>query len=175
MSRSSALSRDEEHVVAAFDTLMEAELARGRLEIEGIAARIVDGNTVGIAQHLSNALGGAKVVVAESDLGAARTILFAPSALVQETEEPADAAPVPDEAPLPTLDTPDGLVERALRAAVLGFVVFPPLLHLWSLVLLTGMSGHGLSERGRRRRRVALALDGIALAGTAALAVVILY
>lgn len=175
MSKSSALSRDEEHVVAAFDTLMEAELARGRLEIEGIVARIVDGNTVGIAQHLSNALGGAKVVVAESDLGAARSILFAPSALVQEMEEPSDGAPVPEEAPLPTLDTPDGLAERALRAAVLGFVLFPPLLHLWSLVLLTGMSGHGLSEKGRRRRRVALALDGVALAGAAALAAALLY
>lgn len=172
MSKSSALSRDEEHVVAAFDTLMEAELARGRLEIEGIVARIVDGNTVGIAQHLSNALGGAKVVVAESDLGAARSILFAPSALV---EEPSEGAAVPEEAPLPTLDTPDGLAERALRAAVLGFVVVPPLLHIWSLVLLTGMSGHGLSEKGRRRRRVALALDGVALAGAAALAAALLY
>lgn len=167
MARSTALSADDEHVVAAFDTLMEAELARGRLESEGIGARIVDGNTVGIAQHLSSALGGAKVVVAESDLGAARSILFAPSALVED-----DAAPEP-EAPLPTLDTPDGIAERALRAAVLGFVLLPPLLHLWSLVLLAQVAGKPLSAKGRSRLRMALVLDGAALAGTAAVAAVI--
>lgn len=169
MAHSTALSSDDEHVVASFDTLMEAELARGRLESEGIGARIVDGNTVGIAQHLSGALGGAKVVVAEGDVGAARSVLFAPSALVEAEEAPTRD----EEPPLPTLDTPDGITERALRAAVLGFVLFPPLLHLWSLVLLGQVRGQPLSAKGRFRLRVALLLDGVALAGAAAFAAVI--
>lgn len=166
MSRSSALSTDDEHVVAAFDTLMEAELARGRLESEGIGARIVDGNTVGIAQHLSGALGGAKVVVAESDLAAARAVLFAPSALV----EPEPAPELSEEPPLPTVDTPDGVAERALRAAVLGLVVFPPLLHLWSLVLVLQVRSAPLSERARRRLRTAVILDSVALAAAGGVA-----
>ena len=169
MSRSAALSSEDEQTVAAFDTLMEAELARGRLESEGIGARIIDGNTVGIAQHLSSALGGVKLAVAESDFPAARAILFAPSALVEDEPAPAPEA----EPPLPTLDTPDGVVERALRAAVLGYVLFPPLLHLWSLVLLAGQRGAPLTPRGRARMRMALLLDGVALAGAASVAAVI--
>lgn len=84
MSLSSALSYDDEQVVAAFDSLMEAELARGRLEAEGIAARIADGNMAGIGL----ALGGVKLVVAESDVGAARALLFAPSAIVEDEPRP---------------------------------------------------------------------------------------
>lgn len=170
MSTSAALSAEDEAVVAAFDTLMEAELARGRLEAEGIGARIVDGNTVSIAQHLSGALGGVKLVVAESDHAAARALLFAPSALADDDHA---LAPEP-EAPLPTLDTPDGVAERALRAAVLGFVLLPPLLHLWSLALAARVRGQPLSERARRRLTIALVLDGVALAGTAAVAAVLL-
>ncbi len=170
MSRSAALSSEDEQTVAAFDTLMEAELARGRLESEGIGARIIDGNTVGIAQHLSSALGGVKLAVAESDFPAARAILFAPSALVDD----AAAVTEHDEPPLPTVDTPDGVAVRALRAAVLGFVLFPPLLHLWSLVLLAGLRGQALSAAARRRMVLALVLDGVALAGAAALAAVLL-
>ena len=169
MSTSAALSSEDEQVVAAFDTLMEAELARGRLESEGIGARIIDGNTVGIAQHLSSALGGVKLAVAESDYPAARSILFAPSALIDD-EGALDAR---DE-PLPTVDTPDGVAERALRAAVLGFVVFPPLLHLWSLVLVAGLRGQALSPAAHRRMVLALVLDGAAIAGAAAVAVLLL-
>lgn len=170
MSTSAALSTEDEAVVASFDTLIEAELARGRLEAEGISARIVDGNTVSIAQHLSGALGGVKLVVAESDDAAARALLFAPSALAEgEAVLDAELSREP-EAALPTLDTPDGVAERALRAAVLGFVLFPPLLHLWSLVLAAQVRGRPLSARARRRVVIALVLDGVALAASAALA-----
>ncbi|MBI1944797.1 MAG: DUF2007 domain-containing protein [Deltaproteobacteria bacterium] len=80
MSLASALSFDDDDVVATFDSLIEAELARGRLEAEGIAARIADGNIVG----LGLSLGGVRLIVAVSDLGAARAALFAPSALVDD-------------------------------------------------------------------------------------------
>jgi hypothetical protein len=163
MSSSSQTSIDEEHVVAAFDTVMEAELARGRLEIEGIAARIVDGNVVGIAQHLSMAVGGAKVVVHERDLAAARAVLFSPSALV---DDDAPAAPEPDA--LAPLDA-DALALRALRASVVGLVILPPFLHLYSLWLLRRVRVAELSAVGRRRRAITLAIDGTVLIGSFAL------
>src|SRR5688572_14170049 len=164
MSSTSATSIDEEQIVAAFDTVLEAEIARGRLESDGIRARIVDGNVVGIAQHLSMALGGAKVVVHESDLAAAREILFSPSALVeQEEQELLDA----DEAPtsLARELTPDEIATRALRASVLGLIFFPPLGHLYSLWLLKRIARTELSESGRRARTISLVIDGVVIVG----------
>ncbi|OGQ26213.1 MAG: hypothetical protein A2138_17885 [Deltaproteobacteria bacterium RBG_16_71_12] len=83
MAVTTALSFEDEAVAASFDSLIEAELARGRLEAEGIAARVADGNIAGIGL----ALGGVRLMVAGSDLGAARALLFAPSALVEPDAE----------------------------------------------------------------------------------------
>lgn len=80
MSLATALSFDDEGEVASFDSLIEAELARGRLEAEGIAARIVGDSVLG----LGLSIGGARLIVAGSDVGAAREVLFAPSALVED-------------------------------------------------------------------------------------------
>ena len=65
-------------MIAAFGTLLEAELARGRFQSEGIAARLLDEFTIGIAAHLSPALGGVKVVVPIGDVELAREVLNHP-------------------------------------------------------------------------------------------------
>ena len=64
-----------ETVVASFGTLIEAELARGRLNAEGIAARLLDEFTIGVAAHLSPVLGGVKLVVPTDDVDQAREVL----------------------------------------------------------------------------------------------------
>jgi hypothetical protein len=45
-------------VVARFTTPVEAAIARGALEREGIECEVRDAALVGIAWHLSNAVGG---------------------------------------------------------------------------------------------------------------------
>ncbi len=61
--------------VAAFNTPVEAELARNHLEENGIAAVVVDAETVGMLFHAGGALGGVKVQVVESDAARARAVL----------------------------------------------------------------------------------------------------
>lgn len=124
MSSTTALSTDDEAVVAAYDTPLEAELARGRLEVEGIAARVADANTVSVAQHLSMALGGVKVVVPKSELEEARAILAAPGALDDDDEDAAHAADAAAAAATRGADADaaaaQGSTSGALRATVVG-------------------------------------------------------
>lgn len=176
MSRAAALSTEDEAVVAAFGSVLEAELARGRLEADGIFSRVVDGNTAGIAP-VALALGGVRLVVAQSDFEAARAILFSPSALVDDEavaalpgEELAAEEPSPEPAKGPRALTTDELANRALRASVVGLALVPPLGHVWSLVLLgreVWPRRHELGPKGRRQAAIALVIDGVALAASA--------
>lgn len=169
MSTAAALSTEEETIVAAFDTVLEAEMARGRLEVEDIPSRIVDGNTVGIAAHLSMALGGAKLVVGQSDFDAARTILFSPSAFADEF---VDVEPHEHNDQALIVTQADADASRALKSAIIGLVFVPPLGHLWSLYLLVGVARGGgqLSASGRRQAATALVIDSIAVAVSAFIA-----
>lgn len=58
-----------------FENALDAEMARGRLESEGIRAFVQDGNIVGANWTLSNAVGGVKVAVLAQDLQRAIEIL----------------------------------------------------------------------------------------------------
>jgi ribosomal protein S27AE len=64
--------------VMAFSTLWEAEMARSRLQAEGVPTFLKDGYTINMDWLLSNALGGVKVQVAEGELTRARQILSTP-------------------------------------------------------------------------------------------------
>jgi hypothetical protein len=57
--------------------------------------------------------------------------------------------------------TAEALAGRALRAAIIGLVLFPPILHLYSLWILIRMAflGGGLSPSGMRKVAIALAVD----------------
>ena len=101
-----------EGLVATYGTVIEAEMARGRLEAAGIDARVVDAHTVGVAHVLSVAVGGVKVVVATEDLEEAREILARP-ALVDDADAAAAFADV--EAPATSAPPTDG---RRTRAAI---------------------------------------------------------
>ncbi|HEY4220706.1 MAG TPA: DUF2007 domain-containing protein [Myxococcota bacterium] len=170
MSTAAALSFSDEAIVAAFDTVLEAEMARGRLESDGIPARIVDGNTVGIAAHLAMVIGGAKVVVSLSDLEAARTILFSPSTFADEVIE--IEAREHDPSAVDIVTRADANASRAMRSAILGLLFFPPLGQLWSLVLLGRVARDRaqLTRAGKARTAVALVVDGGVLAVAAVIA-----
>jgi hypothetical protein len=61
--------------VATFPDVAEAELARERLESEGVQAFVIDGQTSGVMPYLANAMGGVRVQVNPKDEEKAREIL----------------------------------------------------------------------------------------------------
>jgi hypothetical protein len=62
-------------VVASFRDVAEAELARERLELEGVRAFVLDGQTGGVMPFLTNSTGGIQVQVAPEDAEKAKEIL----------------------------------------------------------------------------------------------------
>ena len=61
--------------IARFDNIMEASIARARLDAEGIAAFLADEHTVSMNWLLSNAIGGVRLQVADEDAAHALTVL----------------------------------------------------------------------------------------------------
>jgi hypothetical protein len=82
--------------VAAFNSPVEADLARSQLEEAGIASVLADEATAGNFWVLVNAVGGVKLQVFEQDLTRAREILI-PAADTDRGDEPPQvgAAPAP--------------------------------------------------------------------------------
>jgi cell division protein FtsN len=70
------LIMDDLVTVAAFADVSQAELARERLELEGITAFVIDGQSAGIMPYLTSATGGVRVQVGPMDSDRAREILF---------------------------------------------------------------------------------------------------
>ena len=149
--------------VATFDMPTEAHLAKGLLEANGLAAFLADELTVGVAWHLSNAIGGIKLQVAESDVELATGILAArEDASIEAEGMLADLPEVEESEAEPPLSTADKTVDRAVRAALLALILFPFFpLYFYSLWLLgrLAFSGQKISPNKRRRMRLAVLLN----------------
>lgn len=135
--------------VATFDNVVEAEIASGRLEAEGINTVLADVEAVSWAWHLGQAVGGIKVQVREDDVQRAFAVLGEVRA---ELQPKADTKQI---------ESDEALANRACRAAMLGFMLFP--LQIYSILLLIKLlsrerSGN-LSPRARKRAAWALILD----------------
>ena len=149
--------------VGTFDMPTEAHLAKGLLEANGLETFLADELTVGVAWHLSNALGGIKLQVPETDVERATGILAAREDSSIDAEEGLSNLPEMEESenePLPSAS--DKAVDRALRAALLGLILFPFLpLYLYSLWLLGRLmfSKEKVSHHKRWRRRLAVLLN----------------
>lgn len=61
--------------VASYPDVPEAELARERLELEGIRAFVIGAQTAGAMPFLTSATGGVRVQVQPGDLERAREVL----------------------------------------------------------------------------------------------------
>ena len=61
--------------VATFPDVSQAELARERLEGEGVRAFVIDAQTTGVMPYLANAMGGVRLQVDPKDEEKAREIL----------------------------------------------------------------------------------------------------
>lgn len=66
---------DDLMTVAAYADVAEAELARERLELEGIEAFVIGGQTAGVMPFLTSSTGGVRVQVKPSDAERAREVL----------------------------------------------------------------------------------------------------
>ncbi len=146
--------------VGTYDMPTEAHLAKGLLEANGLTAFLADELTVGVAWHLSNAIGGIKLQVAESDVELATGILAAREDSSIEAEVGfADLPEVEESESEPLSSEADKTLDRAVRAALLGFLLLP--LQLYSLWLLGRLlfSSQKVSPHKRRRIRLAVLLN----------------
>jgi hypothetical protein len=66
---------DELVTVATYPDVAEAQLAKERLELEGIRAFVVDAQTAGVMPFLTSSTGGVRVQVDSRDAERAREIL----------------------------------------------------------------------------------------------------
>jgi hypothetical protein len=66
---------DELVTVASFSDVAEAELAKERLELEGIRAFVIGARTAGVMPYLTGPTGGVRVQVEPRDLQRAREVL----------------------------------------------------------------------------------------------------
>lgn len=152
--------------VASYGSAHEAGLAQSRLLDAGIPARL-DGDLTGTTLwHVGTALGGVKVLVAETDRDRAQDVLASDAGDTVDPEIPAWTCPACGEineagfsvcwscgaefepatagapnGPPPSSESPDQdaaeeHLQRAWRAAVLGLVILPPFVSIYAAVQL---------------------------------------
>lgn len=69
------MASDDLVTVATFPDVAQAELARERLELEGIRAFVLDEQTGGVMPFMVSSIGGIRVQVAPGDADKAREVL----------------------------------------------------------------------------------------------------
>jgi hypothetical protein len=166
--------------IATFGEPLEANLAKGYLESAGIPAFLADEQTVGIAWHLTNAIGGIKLQVADDRADEAQSILAERSSTKPDAPEPLDItdttdapdATIPD--PSPTLsyeaagtEDEQGLeptnrernADRAWRGALFGLLFFPLELYVFWLLIKVFTSDERVNPRQLRRALMAAVIN----------------
>jgi hypothetical protein len=151
-------------VLTRLNELTAAQLLRGRLEADGIAAYLPDEHMATQTWHLQCAIGGIRVQVHGHDLDRAKEILAQPGA---EPGAWAEAALETTGDPM-SKDEPDGQDDdgtiglgdraafRALRVALVSLWLMG-LVHPYSLWLaMHALARHDVTAWGRRRAWIAL-------------------
>jgi len=136
-------------IVASYPSAAFASMVVARLAGEGIASRLVDEETAGIAPHLAIAIDGVKVAVAERELDRARAIVrdIEDGAFDDGAHDDARVSDVDDARPIGMRDA-----DRALAAALVGAMFVPPAA-LYSLFVAVRAL-----RSGERRARAAFAV-----------------
>jgi hypothetical protein len=160
---------DDEILYRTFESPVEAEMLAGLLRSEGIRVRVADAQSIGVNPLWSNTLGGVKIYIPAADAGRVEEIVRDLESQAKGDGAASDAGD--DEPAVPGRAEADAAARRAFNAAVVGFGFCPGVFHLYSLALVFGLDRSVLSERGRRKRTWALALDALALAAIGAVVV----
>jgi hypothetical protein len=138
--------------VARFFDSATAHIARSVLDSEGLFACLDTEATNTMLPHFGTALGGVKLLVMEDQADKAKAILAAHSAA--DFEQPVDSdeedlAADEDEEDSSGQSQRDGHIRRAWTAAILGIVLCPPLMSIYSFYLLVR---HGLLVNDQHAR-----------------------
>ena len=134
----------------SYRDLIDAELAKSQLESAGIPALILDQHLASIQWLYSNAIGGVKLKVDESDLDAALDVL--------QDERTADLAEIPEsQSPpidgdfCPVCGSPEVRASRVRRtAAALSLATGLPLV-AWRRRWICGSCGHSWEQAKPQR------------------------
>lgn len=121
--------------LARFPTSAEAAIVRAQLECDGIRAELGDEAAASWLWHLGTAIGGVRLLVRREDAEHALDIMGTPNAIDESLDidfgdDTEDDHPHDDRSGLP-----EDLI-RAWRASLIGLVLLPPLLNLYSTWLL---------------------------------------
>jgi hypothetical protein len=154
--------------IATYYVPIQAELARSRLEADGIPAFIEGGEFASMAWHLLLANQGIKVQVPTEDAERAAALLKVASQTADhghadEGGPEADANEAEDDDGGPADEPPptgrEQNADRAFRGAVIGLLFLPLQLYVFWLLLKVFISEEPLSERLRNRAFVAAAIN----------------
>jgi putative signal transducing protein len=145
-----------------FSDPIRAQLIKNRLEGAGIPAYLEGDTAVGAFAGLGSSLASIKLEVAEPDLKRARELLSRPA-------EPLDEEEAEDKLEEIDPNSTEAVAARALRAAVLGIILLPPLVNIYSLwlILKVVFRDENLSKTASRKVYAAVAVDGLVLLAVA--------
>ena len=136
--------------------LAAARLLQGLLQSAGIDCFIPDENLLSQASYLAGIVGGLRVQVRTADRGRAQAMLDD----YRTSDGPADDE---NAAEPKAVAQAERLAQRALRVAILGFILWP-LPHPYALALaLSALARKELTGHARRQARVAAAVSLLAL------------
>ena len=153
--------------LATFSNAAEVNIVKNVLEEEGIQAYIADQETVGMAWHLGNALGGIKLQVDEKSKQAAEAILERYHAETEDSLESGSAGSEisAEDAAGDEVDEQDLLtsaeqhIERAYKAAVVGLALIPLQLYSIYLLVLAVASGSPIGPAYRNKALATCAIN----------------
>ncbi|KZL49250.1 MULTISPECIES: putative signal transducing protein [Cyanophyceae] len=149
--------------VATFTNSLEANLAKQRLEAEGVKCLLLNESTVNVAWHLSVAVGWIQLQVPEVNVDLAKSILV--SELDYESSSNSDIEQDDEDDDFPITSWADKTADRAFITSVISLIfVFLPI-QLYSLWLLLSIliSRQNISENRYIKVIVALLLDLLSL------------
>lgn len=132
-------------IAKVFWDVLEANIAKAKLEAAGLDCILADEKTVTMDWTLCNAIGGVKLLVHGDELVRAHAVL------AENHAADFDAGGEPDDGPIPRRSAREQRAADAMGAAVLGVLMFP--LSLYALWLaLRALAGEGpLDGKGRRQ------------------------
>lgn len=148
--------------VATFTSSPEANLAKQRLEAEGVRCFLLNESTVNVAWHLSVAVGWIQLQVAEENVDFAKSILVS-ELDYQSVSDVGMEQDDDDDIEMPSWA--DKTADRALITSVISLIfVFLPM-QVYSLWLLLSLliSRQNISPNRRIKVIVALVLDLLSL------------
>jgi hypothetical protein len=151
--------------VATFTNSPEANLAKQRLEAEGIRCLLLNESTVNVAWHLSVAVGWIQLQVLQEDVDVAKSILVSELDYQPVTEAESKKFDEAEDYDIPPLSWADKTADRGFVASVIGILfVFLPI-QIYSLWLLLSLLIYRqpISPNRRIKVIVALVLDFLSL------------